>query len=64
LVEKKYGVRKSREVIFLNCGASLSDQEAVGWSVGVAWRKGDTNPALIRLLDLLRKDLSNAAVSG
>jgi len=39
---------------------SLPDKEAV-WSVGVTWRKGDTNPALIRFLDLLRKDWSDSS---
>jgi DNA-binding transcriptional LysR family regulator len=35
----------------------LPDKEAV-WSAGIAWRKGDTNPALARFMELLRKDFA------
>lgn len=34
----------------------LKDRDA-GWLVGAAWHAGDTNPALVRFLDLLREDL-------
>ena len=37
----------------------LRDKEAT-WSVGAAWRKGDTNPALKSFLDLLRKEKHTA----
>jgi DNA-binding transcriptional LysR family regulator len=33
----------------------LRDKEAA-WSVGAAWRKGDTNPVLKQFLELLRKE--------
>ena len=34
----------------------LRDKDA-GWSVGAAWRKGDTNPALAKFLALLKAEL-------
>lgn len=34
----------------------LKDRDA-GWSVGAAWRKGDTNPALAKFLALLREEV-------
>lgn len=36
----------------------LRDKEA-GWSVGAAWRKGDTNAALARFLELLKAEVKN-----
>ncbi|WP_038166434.1 LysR family transcriptional regulator [Verrucomicrobium sp. BvORR106] len=35
----------------------LRDKEAA-WTVGAAWRKGDSNPVLKRFLDLLRRETS------
>lgn len=34
----------------------IRDKEA-SWPVGAAWRKGDTNPALLRFLGLLKEEL-------
>lgn len=32
--------------------------KAAGWQVGAAWRKGDTNPVLLRFLALLKAELT------
>lgn len=37
---------------------SLKDKDA-GLSVGAAWRKGDTNPALVKFLSLLKAEVKN-----
>lgn len=36
----------------------LKDKDAA-WSVGAGWRKGDTNPALARMLQLLKEEMKN-----
>jgi DNA-binding transcriptional LysR family regulator len=37
---------------------AIRDKDAA-WSVGAAWRKGDTNPALARFLKLLKDEVKN-----
>lgn len=37
----------------------LKDKEAA-WSVSAAWNSGDTNPALLHFLALLREDLKRS----
>jgi len=37
---------------------AMRDKDA-GWSVGAAWRKGDTNPALVKFLGLLKAEVKN-----
>ncbi|WP_367871508.1 LysR substrate-binding domain-containing protein [Luteolibacter sp. Populi] len=37
----------------------LKDKDAA-WSVGAGWRKGDTNPALAKFLQLLKEEMKNA----
>jgi len=34
-----------------------SREKDAGWSVGAAWRKGDTNPALAKFLELLKAEM-------
>jgi DNA-binding transcriptional LysR family regulator len=36
--------------------------EAARWTVGAAWRKGDTNPLLHRFLDLLKPEMTKQSI--
>jgi len=37
---------------------ALRDKDAA-WSVGAGWRKGDTNPALAKFLQILKEEMKN-----